>query len=90
MNFIKRVYKSFMAGPVYIIAFGLVFYGIGAGLTYKQSNYEREGLQAQGEVISLNESCDDEGCTYAPSFASRLKRAIHYLLVKLFFKSPCI
>jgi hypothetical protein len=66
MDFIKRIYKSFIAGPVYVILFGLIFYGIGAGLTYRQRNYEQQGIQVQGEVISLSEGCDDDGCTYSP------------------------
>ena len=66
MEFLKRTVNSFLHGPVYIIAFGLVFFGIGAGLSYSQHSFEREGAQAQGEVISLASRCDDDGCTYTP------------------------
>ena len=42
-----------MHGPIYIILFGLVFFGIGAGLTYTQRAFERQGAQAQGEVTGF-------------------------------------
>ena len=66
MSFIERIYKSFMDGLIYVILFGLVFYGIGAGLTYRQQSMERQGIEVQGEVVSFVQSCDDDGCTYAP------------------------
>lgn len=66
MSFIKRIYKAFMHGPIYIILFGLIFYGTAAGLSYKQRSLEKEGIQAQGKVVSLVQNCDDDGCTYAP------------------------
>jgi F0F1-type ATP synthase assembly protein I len=66
MSFIKKLFKAFITGPVYLVIFGLIFYGIGAGLTYRQRTFERQGAQAQGEVISLAQNCDDDGCTYSP------------------------
>ena len=66
MSLIKRLYQSFMRGPIYIILFGLIFFGIGAWLTYSQRTFEREGAEAQGEVVSLTSRCDDDGCSYAP------------------------
>ena len=66
MSLVKKIFKSFMAGPVYLILFGLIFFGIGAGLTYQQRTFERQGVQAHGEVVSFSQSCDDDGCTYSP------------------------
>ena len=66
MSLIKRIYTSFMHGPIYIILFGLVFYGIGFGLGYQQRSLIRQGVEAPGEVVSFVQSCDDDGCTYAP------------------------
>jgi hypothetical protein len=66
MSLIKQIFNSFLRGPVFFILFGLVFFGIGAGLTYQQRAFERQGAQAQGEVISLTTRCDDDGCSYAP------------------------
>ena len=55
-----------MRGPVYLIIFGLIFFGIGGGLAYRQIAFERQGAQVQGEVIGLSQNCDDEGCSYSP------------------------
>ncbi len=66
MSVIKQIFNAFTRGPVYIVFFGLIFFGVGAGLTYQQLILEREGVQAQGEVINLVTNCDDEGCSYAP------------------------
>ena len=66
MSFIQKVYKSFIGGPVYLVVFGLIFFGIGSGLTYQQRAFERQGIQTQGEVTSLAQSCDEDGCTYSP------------------------
>ncbi len=62
----KRFSDSLMGGPLYLILFGLVFFGIGAGLTYHQRAMEGQGVQAQGKVINLTENCDEDGCTYKP------------------------
>jgi len=80
MSFIKRIYKSLMQGPIFIILFGLVFYSIGFGLRHKQRSLERQGIQAQGEVVSFVQSCDDDGCTYAPvvRFKTQDGRSISY------------
>lgn len=66
MSIFQRFSNAFMRGPLYLILFGLVFFGIGAGLTYRQRALEGQGVQVQGEVIYLTESCDDDGCTYTP------------------------
>jgi hypothetical protein len=66
MKIIKQVFSSLLNGPIYLIIFGLIFFGIGAGLTYRQSVLESAGEQAQGEVIGLSTNCDSDGCSYAP------------------------
>lgn len=66
MSTFKRFSNAIMRGPLYLILFGLVFFGIGAGLTYRQRALEGQGIQVQGEIIYLTESCDDDGCTYTP------------------------
>ena len=66
MSIIKQISRSFMQGPIYIIIFGLIFFGIGAGPSLKQLLIAYDGGQARGEVISLTTRCDDEGCSYAP------------------------
>lgn len=66
MDIIKRIFKSFFGGPVYVILFGLIFFGIGGVLTYTQRTFEQNGALASGEVVMLSENCDDDGCTYTP------------------------
>ena len=66
MSMAKQIYRSLIQGPIYILIFGLIFLAIGAGPTLTQLLIEREGEQAQGEVIRLAERCDSDGCTYAP------------------------
>lgn len=66
MSIIKQIYSSLIRGPIYLIIFGLIFFGIGARLSLKQIILERYGTQADGEVISLTTRCDDDGCSYSP------------------------
>jgi hypothetical protein len=66
MSLLKRLSKSFLQGPAYILLFGLIFFGIGGGLTLQQRIFERQGAQAQGEVVSLLSRCNDDWCSYSP------------------------
>jgi len=66
MNYFKKLFKALMGGPIYLILFGLIFFGIGAGLTYRQRALEGQEGQIQGEVINLTQSCDEDGCSYKP------------------------
>lgn len=66
MNIFQRAWKSFLMGPVFFIPFGLIFFGIGAGLSYKYFLLQLHGEEAPGRVVSLSENCDDDGCAYAP------------------------
>ena len=66
MDLLKRLTKTFLQGPVYIVLLGLIFFGVGGGLTLQQRIFERQGAQAQGEVISLISRCSDDWCSYSP------------------------
>lgn len=66
MDLFKRIKQAFLGGPVFLFFIGLIFFGIGAGLTYHQIIFRQDALQVPGEVISLSESCDDDGCAYSP------------------------
>jgi hypothetical protein len=66
MNLFQRIKQAFMGGPVFLFFIGLIFFGIGAGMTYYQIIFRQDALQVPGEVISLSESCDDDGCAYSP------------------------
>lgn len=66
MNIFKKLFNALMGGPFYLILFGLIFFGIGAGLTFRQRALEGQDGQVQGKVVSLTESCDEDGCSYKP------------------------
>ena len=66
MNLAKQLYKALVGGPLFMILFGLIFFAVGAGLTYRQNDLKARGIQAQGQVVSLAESCDEDGCSYSP------------------------
>jgi len=66
MSMANKLFKAFMGGPLYVVLFGLIFFGIGAGLTYRQHAMEARGVETEGRVVSLSQSCDDDGCTYSP------------------------
>jgi hypothetical protein len=77
-----------MHGPIYILLFGLVFFGIGAGLTYSQRSFERAGAVTEGDVVSMVTSCDDDGCSDAPvvRFTTQAGQAVTF--ETSYFSSP--
>ena len=52
--------------PFIITLFGLLFFAIGAGLTLHQRTLERQGVEAPGLIIDLQENYDSDGSTYTP------------------------
>ena len=88
MSVIKQIYNAFMHGPVYLILFGLIFFGIGAWLTYSQSSLEKRGEQAPGEVIGLDENCSDDGCAYAPLVSFKTNDGITVTFESSYSSSP--
>jgi len=42
-----------MSGPIYVILFGLIFFGIGGGLTYRQYTFEQQAIPVQGKVTGV-------------------------------------
>jgi hypothetical protein len=66
MNLIRRVKQSLSGAPLILFWVGLIFLGVGGGLTYHQFIFKMDALQAPGEVVGLSESCDDDGCFYSP------------------------
>jgi len=67
-------------GPIYIILFGLVFFGVGGGLTYRQITFRQDALEASGAVMGFSENCDDDGCSYTPrvDFVTQAGQQISY------------
>lgn len=88
MTIIKQVSNSLRRGPIYLIIIGLIFFGIGAGLSIKQRMIERYGAQAQGEVISLSTHCDDDGCTYSPVVRFKTQYEISFSFESAYSSNP--
>jgi hypothetical protein len=55
-----------LSGTLIFILAGLLFFAIGSGLTYRQRTLEKQGIEAQGEVVALDENYDSDGSTFAP------------------------
>lgn len=66
MALLKKVVQSFLGPPLFVLLSGLVLFGVGAGLTYQYYRIRQNGLMTEGQVIQLDERCDDDGCTYRP------------------------
>ena len=62
----KAIFNKQMIGPAAFFFAGLLFFAIGSGLTYRQRALEKQGVEAQGVVVDLQEKYDNDGSTYAP------------------------
>jgi len=61
----KKVFKSFMGGPIYVNLFGLIFFSVGGGLTIKQYAFKQQAIAVSGKVTGHTMgSCDEDGCSY--------------------------
>jgi hypothetical protein len=49
-----------------LLGMGVIFAGIAAFIFYQGYMLERDGIQAEGTVIGLAESRDEDGTSYAP------------------------
>ena len=79
MNLLRRVKQSLSGAPLIFFWVGLIFLGVGGGLTYHQFMFKMDALQAPGEVVGLSERCDDDGCFYSPDVRFTTERGeTHY------------
>ncbi len=88
MSVLKRVSKAFMQGPIYVILFGLIFFGIGAGLSYRQFMLARDGGTAEGSVTNLVTRCDEDGCSYAPIVRFKTQNGESITFESVYSSSP--
>jgi hypothetical protein len=88
MTFVKRIIKSFVRGPIFIILFGMIFFGIGGGLTYRQMVKQQNNIQVQGEVIAYTPNCDDDGCLYHSVVRYQTNQGIPITYMSSFSSSP--
>ena len=84
----KRIVQSFLRGPIFIILFGMIFFGIGGGLTYRQMVIQQNNLEVQGEVIAYTPDCDEDGCSYHSVVSYQTKDGIPIKYVSSFSSSP--
>ena len=87
-NPMSRLFNKQLLGPLIFMLFGLLFFAIGSGMTIRQRTLEVQGIEAPGSVISLQENCDSDGCTYAPEvqFTTANGQSIHF--VSSYYSSP--
>jgi hypothetical protein len=65
MSTIRKIYQSFRNGPIFVVLFGLIFFGIGTALTYRQFAIREGAVEVPGVVRGhILGSCDDDGCSY--------------------------
>ena len=88
MTFVKRIIQSFLRGPIFVILFGMVFFGIGGGLTYRQMVIQQNSIQVLGEVVAYSPSCDDEGCTYHSVVSYQTREGTPITYMSTFSSSP--
>jgi hypothetical protein len=89
MSILKRAYKTFMGGPIFVIIFGMIFFGIGGGLTYKQYIFKQKSVQVQGNVTGhVMGSCDDDGCSYNSVVSFTTQDGISTSYTSTFSSSP--
>ena len=62
----KNFSNKYLTGPLFFLLFGLLFFAIGSGLTYRQRSLEKQGIEAPGVVVDLQENYDSDGSTYTP------------------------
>jgi len=62
----RFIFHKQIIGPSLFILFGLLFFAIGSGLTYRQRSLEKQGIEAPGVVVDLQENYDSDGSTYTP------------------------
>jgi hypothetical protein len=62
----KAIFNKQLVWPFMFLLFGLLFFAIGSGLTYRQRSLEKQGIEAQGVVVGLQENYDSDGSTYTP------------------------
>jgi hypothetical protein len=62
----KAIFNKQLIWPFMFLLFGLLFFAIGSGLTYRQRALEKQGIKAPGVVVALQENYDSDGSTYTP------------------------
>lgn len=62
----KAIFNKQLILPLFFLFFGSLFFAIGSGLTYRQRTLEKQGIEAQGVVVGLQENYDSDGSAFRP------------------------
>jgi hypothetical protein len=84
----KNIFSRQLTGPFIFLLFGLLFFAIGSGLTYRQRTFEKQGIETQGVVVGLQESTDSDGSTYAPIVNFKASSGQSVEFVTSYYSSP--
>jgi len=84
----KTLFSKQLIGPLIFLLFGLLFFAIGSGLTYRQRSMEKQGIEAQGVVVSLQENYDSDGSTYAPVVQFKTASGQNVRFISSYYSSP--
>ncbi|MBN1454075.1 MAG: DUF3592 domain-containing protein [Anaerolineales bacterium] len=84
----KSIFNKQLLGPLASLLFGLLFFAVGSGMTLRQRALEKQGVEAQGVVVGLQENFDSDGSTYAPIVQFKTANGYDVEFVSTYFSSP--
>ena len=84
----KPIFSRQLLGPLAFMLFGLLFFAIGSGMTLHQRSLEKQGIEAPGVVVDLQENYDSDGSTYAPVVQFSAKNGQSVEFVSSYSSSP--
>ena len=83
----KAIFKQ-LTGPIIFMFAGLLFFAIGSGMTMHQRTLEKQGIEAPGVVIDLQEHSDSDGSTYSPVVQFKTNNGQSVEIVSSYSSSP--
>jgi hypothetical protein len=84
----KAIFNKQLTGPAIFMFAGLLFFAIGSGMTMRQRTLEKQGIEAQGVVIDLQENYDSDGSTYTPVVQFKTKSGQSIEFASSYSSSP--
>lgn len=84
----KPFFNKQLLGQSALFLFGMLFFAIGSGMTMRQRTLEKQGLEAPGMVVGLQENYDSDGSTYAPVVQFRTNSGQSIEFVSSYSSSP--
>ncbi len=84
----KTIFNKQLLGLLAFLLFGLLFFAVGSGMTMHQRALEKQGIEAQGVVVGLQENYDSDGSTYAPVVQFKTANGHNVEFVSTYFSSP--